>query len=66
MWGADYHVMEGKTLTSRENLEYNLRLGVKSISPDPDEEAHRGKAGHFNAFIPEEARCWAGPSTAMS
>ena len=27
--GADYHVMEGKTsLTSKENLEYNLRFGV--------------------------------------
>jgi mannonate dehydratase len=52
--GADYHVIEGKTLTSKENLEFNLRLGVKSISPDPDQEAHRGKAGHFDAFIPAE------------
>jgi mannonate dehydratase len=52
--GADYHVIEGKTLTSKENLEYNLRFGVKSISPDPDQEAHRGKAGHFDAFIPAE------------
>ena len=52
--GADYHVIEGKTLTSKENLEYNLRFGVKSISPDPDQEAHRGKATHFDAFIPTE------------
>ena len=52
--GADYHVIEGKTLTGKENLEYNLRFGVKSISPDPDQEAHRGKAGHFDAFIPAE------------
>jgi mannonate dehydratase len=52
--GADYHVMEGTTLTSKENLEYNLRFGVKSISPDPDQEAHRGKGGHFDAFIPAE------------
>ena len=52
--GADYHVIEGKTLTSKENLEYNLRLGVKCINPDPDQEAHRGKAGHFDAFIPAE------------
>jgi spore germination protein YaaH len=29
--GADYHVIEGKTLTSKENLEYNLRFGVNSM-----------------------------------
>jgi mannonate dehydratase len=52
--GADYHVMEGTTLTSKENLEYNLRFGVKSISPDPDQEAHRGKGARFDAFIPVE------------
>ena len=52
--GADYHVIEGKTLTSKENLEYNLRFGVKSISPDPDQEAHRGKATHGEGFIPAE------------
>jgi len=52
--GADYHVIEGTTLTSKENLEYNLRFGVKSISPDPDQEAHRGKGAHFDAFIPVE------------
>ena len=52
--GADYHVIEGSTLTGKENLEYNLRFGVKSISPDPDQEAHRGKAAHFDAFIPAE------------
>jgi mannonate dehydratase len=34
--GADYHVIEGDGVTSRENLEYNLRCGVKHISPDPD------------------------------
>ena len=52
--GADYHVIEGKTLTSKENLEYNLRFGVRSISPDPDQEAHRGKAAHGEGFIPAE------------
>jgi mannonate dehydratase len=52
--GADYHVIEGTTLTSKENLEYNLRFGVKSISPDPDQEAHRGKGARFDAFIPVE------------
>jgi mannonate dehydratase len=58
--GADYHVMEGKTsLTSKENLEYNLRFGVKSISPDPDQEFHRGKprppgARGGDGFIPAE------------
>ncbi len=41
--GADSDGMEGPTLTSLQNLNYNLRFGVKSISPDPDEEAHRGK-----------------------
>ncbi|HEV2275880.1 MAG TPA: mannonate dehydratase [Acidobacteriaceae bacterium] len=34
--GADYHVVEGDNIVSRENLEYNLRFGVKHISPDPD------------------------------
>jgi mannonate dehydratase len=41
--GADYHVIEGTTLTSKENLEYNLRFGVKSI-----------KGARFDAFIPVE------------
>ena len=34
--GADYHVIEGNNIISRENLNYNLRLGVTHISPDPD------------------------------
>ena len=34
--GADYHVAEGGGVMSRENLEYNLRFGVRHISPDPD------------------------------
>lgn len=51
--GADYHVIEGHSLTSPENLNYNLRYGVKSISPDPDEEAHRGKK-QGEGFIPAE------------
>jgi mannonate dehydratase len=41
--GSDYHVIEGPSIFSKENLEYNVRFGVKSISPDPDLEAHRGK-----------------------
>jgi mannonate dehydratase len=34
--GADYHVIEGDNIISRENLNYNLRCGVTHISPDPD------------------------------
>ena len=34
--GADYHVIEGNNIISRENLNYNLRNGVTHISPDPD------------------------------
>ena len=34
--GADYHVIEGNNIISKENLNYNLRLGVTHISPDPD------------------------------
>jgi mannonate dehydratase len=34
--GADYHVVEGSNIISRENLNYNLRCGVTHISPDPD------------------------------
>ena len=40
--GSDYHVIEGPSIFSKENLEYNVRFGVKSMSPDPDLEAHRG------------------------
>ena len=34
--GADYHVIEGNNIISRENINYNLRCGVTHISPDPD------------------------------
>jgi mannonate dehydratase len=34
--GADYHVADGGGVMSRENLEYNLRFGVRHISPDPE------------------------------
>ena len=33
--GADYHVVEGSNIISRENINYNLRYGVTHISPDP-------------------------------
>ena len=33
--GADYHVVEGNNIISRENFNYNLRCGVTHISPDP-------------------------------
>ncbi len=33
--GADYHVVEGNSIISRENINYNLRYGVTHISPDP-------------------------------
>ena len=56
--GSDYHVIEGASIFGKENLEYNLRFGVKSISPDPDTEAHRGKprtqASRGGDFIPME------------
>src|ERR1700723_24818 len=56
--GSDYHVIEGASIFSKENLEYNVRFGVKSISPDPDQEAHRGKprppGGGGGDFIPIE------------
>ena len=42
--GADYHVAEGGGVMSRENLEYNLRFGVRHISPDP-EMILEGEAG---------------------
>lgn len=61
--GADYHVVEGKNIISKENINYNLRYGVTHISPDPDmviegsrparsvagAPAHKG-----GAFIPAE------------
>jgi mannonate dehydratase len=50
--GADSDGVEGPTLTNLQNLNYNLRFGVKSISPDPDEEAHRGR--QWKGFIPGE------------
>ena len=31
--GSDYHVIQGPAIFSKENLEYNVRFGVKSISP---------------------------------
>ena len=42
--GADYHVAEGGGVMSQENLEYNLRFGVRHISPDP-EMILEGEAG---------------------
>jgi hypothetical protein len=53
--GADYHVIEGDGITSRENLEYNLRFGVRHISPDPDIGGRRGSPeAKGGAFIPAE------------
>ncbi len=57
--GSDYHVVEGPSITSKQNLEYNLRFGVKSLSPDPDQEAHRGRprpagGNAGGGFIPAE------------
>ncbi len=45
--------MQGPTLTGLQNLDYNLRFGVKSISLNPDEEAHRGRSWGKD-FIPAE------------
>ena len=33
--GADYHVVAGNNIISKENINYNLRCGVTHISPDP-------------------------------
>ena len=55
--GADYHVKQGHSITGKQNLDYNLRFGVKSISPDPDQEFHLDKprSGHGGGdFIPAE------------
>jgi mannonate dehydratase len=53
--GADYHVIEGDGIMSRENLEYNLRFGVRHISPDPDiGSGHGSSEAQGGAFIPAE------------
>src|SRR6516162_9915289 len=33
--GGDYHSVAGSSLTSKENLEYNLRYGVKHLTVQP-------------------------------
>jgi mannonate dehydratase len=33
---TDYHTVQGDSVMSKENLEYNLRFGVSHINPDPD------------------------------
>src|ERR1700749_922980 len=42
--GADYHVAEGGSVMSGENLEYTLRFGFTHISPAP-EMILEGEAG---------------------
>lgn len=52
--GSDYHVIEGgKSITSPENLNYNLRFGVKSLSPDPVFEAHLNLQHDYTFIAPE-------------
>jgi mannonate dehydratase len=63
--GADYHVVEGNNIISKENIDYNLRCGVTHISPDPDmvvEGSHPARSAAGSAphrapggdFIPPE------------
>jgi mannonate dehydratase len=61
--GADYHVVAGNGITSKENIQYNLRWGVKHISPDPDLAGEVGQpakpiadssSGGGGEFIPAE------------
>src|ERR1035437_9635210 len=33
--GGDYHSVAGTSITSKENLEYNLRYGVKHLTVQP-------------------------------
>ena len=41
--GGDYHNVEGgPSRTTRENLMYHLRYGVKALNLDPVQEAHGG------------------------
>jgi hypothetical protein len=53
--GADYHVAEGGGVLSRENLEYNLRFGVRHISPDP-EMILEGEAGVRRPLASSDSR----------
>jgi mannonate dehydratase len=53
--GGDYHVCEGTSFTGKPNLEYNVRFGVKSISPNPSQEADR-RAGKPNRTPDQNVR----------
>ena len=37
--GGDYHSVAGAGISSKENLEYNLRYGVKHLTAQPSERA---------------------------
>jgi mannonate dehydratase len=50
--GADYHVHEGKSILSMENINYHLRLGVKHISPDPDTVVQGARPARSVAGVP--------------
>ncbi len=40
--GGDYHSVAGSGISSKENLEYNLRYGVKHLTAQPSERAQDG------------------------
>jgi mannonate dehydratase len=50
--GADYHVVEGKNIISKENINYNLRYGVTHISPDPEMVIEGSRAARSVAGAP--------------
>ena len=43
--GGDYHSVAGSGITSRENLEYNLRYGVKHLTVHAKEASGRRRLG---------------------
>src|SRR5262245_38511455 len=40
--GGDYHSVAGSSITSRENLEYNLRYGVKHLTAQVPKHGKEG------------------------
>lgn len=56
---SDYHVFEGPAFISKENINYNLRYGVRHINPDPvrvqsGSAPPQVKAAGWGDFIPRE------------
>ena len=43
--GGDYHSVAGSGITSRENLQYNLRYGVKHLTVTLSKDFPGGRMG---------------------